>query len=157
MAMKFMLILTLFLSVDQSEMLQTREMFVKAYDNEENNVAFLEHLEKKKNIKPVEMGYMGVGKMMMARYYWNPYSKWKSFVNGRDMLDEAVAKDLKNIELRFLRLSVQMNVPSFLFYNEEIEGDTEYIRNNYYKLADDDLKKRIKKFWTEEDLGEFKG
>lgn len=48
-----------------------------------------------------------------------------------------------NLELRFLRLTIQDNVPNFLGYNANLKEDKEFIHNNLSKILDEDLQERI--------------
>ncbi len=88
-------------------------------------------------------GYYGAGKIIMAKYYYNPYSKLKTFNEGKGFLEAAIKADYANAELRFLRLSIQKNVPSLLGYNNNIEDDKKYLNNCLPLLNDKQLKSMI--------------
>ena len=76
--------------------------------------------------------YKAVCKMMMAQYVYNPFSKYSWFNKGKDLLEKTIILN-KNVENVYLRLIVQINTPSFLGYNTEIDSDTEFILNNLEK------------------------
>ncbi len=50
-----------------------------------------------------------------------------------------------NIEIRFIRLSVQKNAPSFLGYNKNIKEDQLFIENNRREIRSPVLLKNIDK------------
>ena len=87
--------------------------------------------------------YKGMSNLMVCYHTYNPYKKIKYFINGKDFLEKAIAKNSMNVEYRFLRLSVQLNTPSFLGYNSNIERDKFVIFNGLKSLDDIDLLLRI--------------
>jgi hypothetical protein len=96
---------------------------------------FLEELEKiDKGDYPLIIGYRAAVKMIMAKHTLNPIYKYIYFVEGKKLLEAAVSKDSNNIELRFIRLSIQTNVPAFLGYKSELEKDKDFVRANLKKL-----------------------
>jgi hypothetical protein len=57
------------------------------------------------------------------------------FKQGRNLLENAVMKDDKNSEFRFLRLIIQENCPSFLRYNKQKEEDAEIVKKSYKNFS----------------------
>jgi len=59
-------------------------------------------------------------------------------------------KELKtnpnNVELRFIRLSIQYHIPKYLGYHNEIESDKDFVMNNLYKMSDKFTKEKIYKY-----------
>jgi hypothetical protein len=76
---------------------------------------------------PLLFGYRGSATMMMAQHVSNPFSKLSYFHKGKNMLDEAISADQKNMELRFLRFAAQTEAPAMLGYRGEIEEDKKLI------------------------------
>ncbi len=76
---------------------------------------------------PLLLGYKASAVMMMASHVLNPISKFKYFNKGKFMLEEAIATEPENLELRFLRFLAQTNIPFFLGYNDHIETDKKFI------------------------------
>lgn len=79
----------------------------------------------------------------MAKHYLNPISKLKTFNNGKKILESAIEKDKLNPELKFLRLSIQENSPSFLGYHNNIKEDKLFLIKCLPTITDDELKKII--------------
>jgi len=88
-------------------------------------------------------GYQGAVRMVMARYYFNPITKWNSFSRGKDMLESAVRSQPDNVELRFLRLSIQENAPSFLGYHQNQEEDKSFLNQELIHIKDEELRQMI--------------
>lgn len=89
--------------------------------------------------------YEGVARMAYAKHKLNPYSKYKSFIEGRNLLELAIKTDSQNLEIRFLRYIIQNHAPSFLGYNKSIEDDKSFILKQLpsIKKEDTDLYSRI--------------
>lgn len=81
------------------------------------------------NANTLAYSYHAVAKMMLAKHDSNPVKKWRYFYKGKNMLENAINKYPNNLELRFLRYCVQLNVPDFLAYNSNLESDKEIITN----------------------------
>lgn len=123
-----------------------RDLYYKASTSKDDSNKLKTTLDSIKNPNECIKGYMGMYYMIEANHLYNPYSKLNSFNKGKNLLDEAIKNDPKNIELRFLRLGVQTKAPSLLGYNKQIESDKTFIISTYPTISDNDLKKRIKEF-----------
>ncbi len=100
--------------------------------NDKNNALFL--------------GYRASATMMMAKHLINPFSKLSYFKKGKLMLEKAIEFDQKNVELRFLRYTIQTNVPSFLNYSEDKERDKLFLVQSLNSLKDQKLKNIISNY-----------
>lgn len=133
--------------------LGVRTMFYNSVNSSGKTDDFLKYLQaSKENEEGIIIGYTGMAHLLLAKHGFNPYTQLKEFYKGRDLLEKAIKTDSKNVELRFLRLSVQSNAPFFLNYNDKIAEDKKMILENYSKLQDTDLKSRIKNFFIDSNL-----
>lgn len=121
-----------------------RELF---YRSSRSAVSADTLFEKFKNVKSSEdaflIAYKGMSQLMICFHSYNPYTKFNYFLKGKESLEDAIRKDPSNIEYRFLRLSVQLNTPSFLGYASNIMEDKLAIFNGVKFLEDTDLLQRI--------------
>jgi hypothetical protein len=62
------------------------------------------------------------------------------------MLESAIKADQTNVELRFLRYTIQTNVPGFLNYSSDKNLDRTFITQSLARLKDQELKKIISEF-----------
>lgn len=74
-------------------------------------------------------GYQAASTCMLANYVQSPMSKLKHFNAGKKQL-EALIEMNKEIEIVYLRLLIQLNVPKILNYHQNIEGDVAYLSEN---------------------------
>lgn len=95
---------------------------------------------------PTMAAYKACATMMMANYVFNPVSKLSYFNQGKQLLEKCVAADKENVEIRYLRFTVQSNAPAFLGYNNSIEEDKIFLIKAIANLKDLQLKQMIISF-----------
>lgn len=83
-----------------------------------------------------EKGYEAAYQMFMAKHTGNPIRKMKYFNSGKDLLEKQIANSPSNVDLRFIRFSIQYHTPSFLGYKDNITEDKLFLVDNLYKLED---------------------
>ncbi len=104
--------------------------------------------EKNQNLL---MGYKGAVLAEMAKHEKDAPQKLKFFREGKRKLDQAILNDLENIELRFLRLSIQLHTPDVLRYNGNITSDRDYINKNIENVKNEQLRKSITDYMAKMD------
>ena len=90
--------------------------------------------------------YRACATMMMAKYVSNPISKLSKFNEGKSLLEKCIEKDGKNVELHFLRFTVQSNAPKFLGYNSSLLLDKNFLLNALPTVNDKQLKNIVTTF-----------
>jgi len=111
---------------------------------------------------PVFVCYKGASEMVRAKYLFNPLNKMGKFNTGKTLIEFAVKHDPENIEVRFVRFCIQVNLPAFLNYSSNIGEDKKYLIDNINHVDDIDLKKNIinflsnPKYCTEEEIERIK-
>ncbi len=141
-----LLLLTVFTINTQANenIIMIRNLFYSATTSVDSANVLVEKLQTvNANSKPELIGYKGMSNLMVCYHSFNPYTKYTNFIKGKNILEQAINKDPNNIELRFLRLSVQLNVPSFLGYSSNINEDKLIIFNGIKNIRDKDLFGRI--------------
>jgi hypothetical protein len=107
------------------------KLYKLATSNEESCDNMLYTLERfNETNSPLYTGYKASATILKAKYAFSPVNKLSYFSKGTKLLEKCLLADKSNLELRFLRLSVQLKSPSFLGYNENIKEDKEFIINN---------------------------
>lgn len=72
---------------------------------------------------PLEAAYQAAGKALSAEFAVLPTTKWKLFQEATETLDQLILRFPTNLEMRFIRFSLQVNAPSFLGYHNNKEED----------------------------------
>jgi hypothetical protein len=68
------------------------------------------------------------------------------FSDGKKHLEEAISNDKENIELRFLRLTIQANLPTFLGYSDNKENDKAFVLTHLNEAKSETFKTRVRNF-----------
>lgn len=84
-------------------------------------------LINKQNKNAVEQAYLGVIQSILAESYFNPFTKYSWFVDGKGNIEAAITKSPYDPEIRFLRLCVQHEAPKFLGYYSNIDEDKKIV------------------------------
>lgn len=94
----------------------------------------------------VLLGYYGATLIGMSRHHPNPFKKLGFLNDGMDSLEESIKNDPNNIELRFLRLTIQTYMPAFLGYDDNKETDKQFVLQNMAATNNEQFQTRAKKF-----------
>lgn len=133
------------LNAQQLSLDAVRDDFNKGVKDETLCKQHLAILEKEAN-SPVERAYAAAFHMFMAKHTGNPLKKMKYFREGRDRLEKELTSNPKDVEIRFIRLTIQYYIPDYLGYNGDIESDKDYVMNHLYELTDSRTKNIIYKY-----------
>jgi hypothetical protein len=127
-----------------------RRQLMQAIDSKQTTDSLYQSLGLIQQRTGLINGYRGALQALKAKHTWNPYYKIKYLNNCEDTFKEAIAQDPHNIEIRFMRFSIEHNVPGFLGYTKNIKTDKqEMIRQielKNYGTADKDLLVAVIKF-----------
>jgi|SRR5690606_22851863 len=99
--------------------------------------------QERKEIKSVELAYLGALETIWANHVLNPLSKLKTFKKGKEKIETAIRQNSNDIEIYYLRLSVQKNAPSFLGYNSNIKEDSDFVKKHRHLVTSMILQKHI--------------
>lgn len=92
---------------------------------------------------PVLICYKGANEMIQAKYTLNPVNKLDRFNKGKELIRTAFSRDTLNLEMRFIRFSIQSNLPSFLGYRGNLDQDKRFLLNNTKTSKDTELQEMI--------------
>ncbi len=109
---------------------------------------YLDAIERDKDA--LYLAYKGTALASSADCTINPAGKLRRFREGRKLIEQAVAMDATNAEVRFLRLSVQVKAPYFLGYSDNIVDDRElliqYLHESEFPMVDSDFTAKVLSF-----------
>ncbi|MDB5128754.1 hypothetical protein [Mucilaginibacter sp.] len=124
-----------------------RKLLVSAINSGKVTDSLYRNLSAIKNRPALINGYIATLEALKAKHTWNPYYKIKYLNNAEKTFKSAVTGDPHNIEIRFMRFSVEHNVPGFLGYTKNLIADREEIitqlDRKHYSSADAALVKTI--------------
>lgn len=141
---RFCWLLLLFSSTLFAHNIETyRKNYMRAVEDKTICKSMIEELTKHQK-KPIYKAYLGAYQTIWANHAVNPLSKLNTFNKGKTNIEEAIKSDPKNIEIRFLRYSIQVKAPKFLGYHKNLDSDRLFILSNKRLVKEESLNQLIK-------------
>ena len=143
--MKSILLITLLnFSSYNSDISTIRELYLAAYTSESHCNSFGEKLRSTKNTSSVLIkGYKGCFYFIKCKFIKSPIDKLVYFNKGKELLESAIKEDPKSVELKFLRYTIQKNIPRFLLYHDNLDRDLNFVNVNINTIKDKEVQKFI--------------
>lgn len=146
---KFLLVLLLVRS-SANDLPQIRKEYYAAVNDEKAAEKFYKKLKAINSSEPIMMAYLGIAQAVRARHAINPYNKLSYLKGGMRALNAAVNKSQNNLEIRFLRFTLEHHIPKFLGYSQHLEIDRKKIvelsRQKKFGTMDKPLLSNLLKF-----------
>lgn len=136
--------ITILIKLDLAEI---RLLYKEAHNSKQNVLALNKKLESvTKNDDKVLVAYKGSVIAMTAKYEKGSKLKTEVFKKGVSLVEFAVVEEPENIEIRFVRLSLQQNSPKILKYHKHLEEDKNFVLSNFHQIESLELKNYIKDY-----------
>jgi hypothetical protein len=139
-----------FAHADEPNLRHIRSLLVVCMNSSKTTDSLYKSLAAIRKPAGVITAYLATLSACKAKLSWNPYMKVKHLNNAEATYKTAVNNDPHNIEIRFLRFSVEHNVPGFLGFNKDLLTDRDEIITQLdkknYGTGDKDLTIAIIKF-----------
>jgi hypothetical protein len=127
-----------------------RREYLQAVENEKKTNELLETLTKENSQEPLRIGYKGALEALKAKHAFNPYNKMTYLKKAQKTFEQAIGQSPEDVELRFLRFSVQHYLPAFLGASKNLEEDKQVIVKNINQPAlDKDVRTTVARFLIE--------
>lgn len=129
-----------------------RKAYIDCDTNKTQAIGFYDLVKNEPKSNSNE-AYLAAAKMVKAKFGINPFRKLSLFKEGRNELEQLISNNPDNVEMRYIRLSIQHSAPIFLSYRDNLKEDQGILVENL-SLAklDPDLQNNIISFLTREDL-----
>jgi hypothetical protein len=105
-----------------------RRQYQEAATSKEAGEKFYQLMSAYHEQDAVVLGYKAAAEAIRARDA-SMFNKLTYVQNATKQFDEAVKLDANNPEIRFLRLSVESNLPSFLGLSQHVDEDRQFLLN----------------------------
>lgn len=129
--------------------------YIASVKSEKTTSKLYAQLKNIENPNPLILAYLGSVDALRAKHSWNPINKLGFLKSGCKTLDEAVVLSPNQIEIRFLRFSLEHYLPDFLGYSQHLEQDRKKLielvkqKDVVSKQIDQTILKNIIKFLIE--------
>ncbi len=141
--MLFLTVLLMNFSFNNSDLNEVRSSYSKAVLDKKLCEKMIEELELSKQKSAIALAYLGAYQTIWANHVFNPLSKLATFKKGKNNIELAISKEPENVEIRYIRFSVQKNAPSFLGYNSHLKEDKDFLVKNKKNINSDFVQKNI--------------
>lgn len=141
--MLFSTVLLMNVFFKNSDLNEVRTSYSKAVLDNKLCKKMIEELELSKEKSVIDLAYLGAYQTIWANHVFNPLSKLATFRKGKNNIELAISKEPENVEMRYIRFSVQKNAPSFLRYNSHLKEDKDFLVKNKKNINSDFLQKNI--------------
>lgn len=101
--------------------------YIAAVNSSKKAEVFYKELKAIAKPDALILAYLGSAEALRAKHAFNPINKLAYLKQGSKTLGNAVNTAPNNVEIRFLRFSLEHYIPSFLGYNKNLVADREKI------------------------------
>lgn len=107
-----------------------RSEFHKAALDPKRVESFHHYMSEFDDREPVLKAYKAASEALIAQVTWNPMEKYQQVKRFEALINDAVKNAPDNLEIRFLRFSVEYSIPRFLGVSNNLEEDKNVIISN---------------------------
>lgn len=126
---------------------------VKAVEDAALTNSLFDKLNQTPHKTPLFIAYIGTLEALKAKHAWNPYNKIKYVSRSLKTMQKAINLDGENMEIRFIRFSIEHFTPSFLGFSKDLDLDRKEIikhfENKNFGLANEEFINNVAKFMIE--------
>ncbi|TAG92992.1 MAG: hypothetical protein EAZ20_02050 [Bacteroidetes bacterium] len=102
---------------------EIRKLFSEAAESQLKSSKLYTLLQNETGKIPILLAYRAGAEALQAKHSWNVLTKWTKIAQAMDLFKKAVDFSPNDIEIRFLRYSIQNNTPTILGYSENLTED----------------------------------
>src|SRR5688572_12419212 len=119
--MKYLLILYCFTisfgvcqaSTTDDDLANIKKAMMLAIESPQVTDSLYTQLSSRDSPSPLMLAYTGTLQALKAKHSWNPYQKIKYVARSQKTLEKALKIEPTNLEIRFMRFSIQHYTPAF--------------------------------------------
>ncbi|MCS6796765.1 MAG: hypothetical protein NZ516_12480, partial [Raineya sp.] len=104
-----------------------RTLYKEASENERKLKEFEQAIQQEKVSEAIRWAYKGALQALKGKYSFLPATKLSFFWEASNYLEKALAQEPENVEIIFLRFTVECGVPSLMNYALHLQEDRKKI------------------------------
>lgn len=90
--------------------------------------------------------YHAAATMVSSKFIVNPFKIGAVFRTGKNDLEDLISEHFDDVEMHFLRYTIQLNTPKFIGYHRNIDADRTILRDYLKSNPDSELSKHMMVF-----------
>jgi len=122
------------LAETKAEFNKLRNDYVAALKNHDLAEEVYEKFKMVENPSAKILAYKGALEAIMTRTTWNFFKKLDYLRKSEQSFKESVSKAPNSIEVRFMRMAVQYDIPRYLGFSNDLNADKEFIIANIHNF-----------------------
>lgn len=130
----FSFLLLLISSSSAQTLTELRTAYMKGLHNIDTMPKVYEMFKKVENPDGKVLAYKGAIEAIMTKTTWNVFKKMSYLKDSEESFKQAVQKNPNDVEVRFMRMAVQFEIPSYLGFSEDIDTDKEFIVKHIHEF-----------------------
>lgn len=91
----------------------------------------------------VNIAYYGAYQTIWAKHVFNPIDKLNTFNKGKRNINKAALLSPDNIDVIFVRHSVQKNCPAFLGYRSNLKEDEAFLKQHLQEITSTNFRQMV--------------
>ncbi len=132
--------------VGAQELSTVRSLYPEASENAGNADRLYNMLTDVSRNQPVLTAYKGAALTLKAKFAKKIKEKVDDFKAGSELIDAMVLENPDDIEIRYIRLTVQENSPKIVKYKRNIEEDKAFILAHFKAVSSQEVAHTIKAY-----------
>ncbi len=126
---------------DNALLIEIRQNLSEAFQERSVSDRLFAKVKAIEEAEPLLWGYIGAVYFTRAKHV-SIFNKMGAFRKGKKYLEKALEEAPDELELHFLRMTIQINLPGFLGYNDHIDEDKKFVLD-HFETAKPKLRSRI--------------
>jgi hypothetical protein len=123
-----------------------RNVFFELTFNSQQAPEFYQYLSCLEDPSPVIIAYRGAIEAILTKHKWNPFDKINCLNKSEQSFNEAIVLNPQDVEVRFIRYSVEQHIPRILGFSKHIKEDEVFIANRLEHMKSIDISLEMKKY-----------
>ncbi len=140
-------------ATQKTDITELRKQMLRAIKSPKVTDSLYLNLQTISRKAPLVLAYIGALEALKAKDSWNPYKKIKYLNLSNKTVKEAVVASPNDLEIRFIRFSIQFYLPGFLGLSKDMKADKNLIiqllKQKHYGSADKVYLQNIIKFMVD--------
>ncbi len=106
---------------------ELRQQYLKALHDCEYAPSVYQKFQSIEDPTAQMLAYKGALEAIMTKTTWNVFKKLSYLRSSEASFQEAIRLAPNNVEIRFMRMAVQYEIPEYLGYSDDMEDDRKFI------------------------------
>ncbi len=119
--------------ISANNLIKIRLLYLQVGTSEKATDSIINYTKNYSSLSAVHICYHGAAQCAKAQYLINPFGKYTQAKKGISIIEKGVAKDKSSVEARYVRYTIESNLPAIIPFTDHTEEDVKHIKKNLKK------------------------